>query len=124
MSELTREQVERLCDRLHKEVTWKHEIHYILSTDAALRAKLEAVTAERDEALLRRSEMIAMYEQLQHELRETTTHLEAQRTETYQAVEREQRAKRKMAEAMTIIERLVMTEEDARWVASRIDKQP
>ena len=61
---------------------------------------------------------------LRQQLAETKAHLEAQRLETYRAVEREQRAKRELAEVTKLIERLVMTEEDARWVASRMEKQP
>jgi hypothetical protein len=49
MSEpLTRAQVEALCERIHKEITWKHEINYILETDASLRALLRQREEEID----------------------------------------------------------------------------
>ena len=49
MSTLSRERVEQLCERIRKEITWKHEIGYILDTDAALRDQVARLTAERDE---------------------------------------------------------------------------
>ena len=45
MSTLSREQVEQLCERIRKEITWKHEIGYILDTDAALRDQVARLTA-------------------------------------------------------------------------------
>ena len=37
---LTYGELRMLCERIHKEITWKHEINYILETDAALRQQL------------------------------------------------------------------------------------
>ena len=51
MSELTREQVEIIAGKISNEYIWKHEVSYWLQTDAALRAKVEALHGHLSSAI-------------------------------------------------------------------------
>ena len=105
MSELTREQVERLIPLAKMDastVNLGHEqqasfvgifsaLAIMIDTDAALRAKLVASEAAA-------YDVTNTIQALKDKLAQANEHLEAQRQATYQAVEREHTAKRQLAD--------------------------
>lgn len=61
MSEpLTREQVEKILDSIVEVYEWRHVINYLWENDAALRQQLEAMTAERDDAVRIATELVGL----------------------------------------------------------------
>ena len=108
MSKLTSDILDRDVFCEHMDSTSDHSRRLIFLHDSALRhqlataqARIEALEQEKltmyEEAEHAATEALARLQRLEQQLVTTHAHLEAQRTATYQAVEREHAAKRELA---------------------------